>query len=272
MKTNQRVRDIIVKWYKALPFDSRYDEEFYRALDEVYISPDLCVESYPLEEEDGRKNLLSFLYFSDALCSKYSSLGIDRDIFIDTLEDLVRWTDIWSEIKGELYLGELEWLWHIFTLRIVKLGRLQFCTKVLIEDIESFGLKKGDPVLDVHIPAAGPLDTEECIKSFRLAESFYPRFFPDFKFKCFTCHSWLLDRSIEDLLPTDSNIIRFGRLFEIVKNSPSRAILSYVLRWKITDEQLSNVLTKSSFAERVKQQALAGRTFFAPFGIRGIGI
>ena len=37
MKTNGRVTKIVEKWYKSLPFNKKYDEEFYKALDEIYI-------------------------------------------------------------------------------------------------------------------------------------------------------------------------------------------------------------------------------------------
>lgn len=70
-------------------------------------------------------------------------------------------------------------------------------------------LKKDDPVLAVHIPAIGPMEHSACGKSFEQAVRFFPKHFPEFKFRAFTCGSWLLDPQLEDYLPESSNIVRF---------------------------------------------------------------
>ena len=53
MRTNERVKEIIVKWYKALPFKKEYDAEFYRALDEIYIDEAWRVSDYDKKCENG---------------------------------------------------------------------------------------------------------------------------------------------------------------------------------------------------------------------------
>jgi hypothetical protein len=77
-------------------------------------------------------------------------------------------------------------------------------------------LKKDDPVLAVHIPAAGPLDPEACSSSYRRAFPFFKRAFPRLSPKAFTCTSWLMDNQLTlDYLsreiPPESNIPRFLR-------------------------------------------------------------
>jgi hypothetical protein len=197
----------------------------------------------------------------------YLEKGIPHDMFMDNAYDIVIWTDIWSNLKGELFLGEIDWLWHIFTLRIIKVGRLQYFRRGAKEDAPTKNLKTGDPVLDIHIPARGPLYRDECVKSLELAREFFGKYYPEFDYKCFTCHSWLLDPTTDDILGPDSNIRKFRELFEVVDKSPSRAIYSYVLRWKITDEEIPFAECKSSLAARVKAAAKSGRQFYAGYGV-----
>ena len=72
-------------------------------------------------------------------------------------------------------------------------------------------LRKGDPVVTVHIPATGPMDHAQCGESFRHAVDFYQRHFPELKHRAFTCNSWLLDPQFELLEPPPPNISAFLR-------------------------------------------------------------
>jgi hypothetical protein len=71
----------------------------------------------------------------------------------------------------------------------------------------------GDPALHLHIPDGGPLTPEACDDSFRRALEFFPRHFPDYRYTCFCCTSWLFNTWLETVLPPDSNILRFQREF-----------------------------------------------------------
>ncbi len=267
MKTDIETRRIIEKWYVALGFDKKYDCEFYEALESIPVAPSACVENYDLNETDGKKNLLYFLYFCEKAEKAYTELNVPSDIFLNTVHDIVIWTDTWSKLKGELYLGELDWLQYIFDLSIVRIGRLQYRRAYAKHGAPDFNLEIGDPVLEIHIPADGALDNAACICSIEAAEKFFTEFYPDFKFKCFTCHSWLLDTTLSDILKEGSNILLFQKLYSIVELTPSDAIVSYVLGWKLPLEAVPEVECKSGFALAVKKEILAGRAFNVGLGI-----
>jgi len=72
-------------------------------------------------------------------------------------------------------------------------------------------LRPGVPILAVHIPGGSPLDHEACGESLRRAVEFFSRHFPDRHFKAFQCSSWILDAQLEELLPPESNLVRFQR-------------------------------------------------------------
>jgi len=244
-------KSIIEKWYKKIGFSSSYDKEFYKALDEYEINPDAKIEDYDINCEDGRKNLLYYLYFCEDTEKRYKDSGIPDDVLMDTLEDISRWLDIWSDLKGSMYLGELDWLSYHLKARLFKLGRLQFCFANHYE-IPQRGIKKGDSVIDTHIPAAGPLDAEECRKSFDFAREFFSKYFPDYKWEVFTCHSWLLGEDFAKMLGEDSNIVKFQRMYNIYEQYESDAVLSYVFRWKIKRARVLNAEAKSGFAKKLK--------------------
>ncbi len=72
-------------------------------------------------------------------------------------------------------------------------------------------LTPGDPILEIHIPAGSRMDFDACGESFRMAVDFFPRYFPDRPFKGFCCGSWILNTQLQDMLPPDSNLVRFQR-------------------------------------------------------------
>lgn len=260
------VTKIIEKWYKILEFPKEFDKEFYTALNTVNISDAITIESF-IPSNDGKRNLLSFLYMCENLSKSYKEKKISGGILIDTLKDIVIWNNIWSDIKGELYLGECSWLAKHLSGKLYKLGRLQFCMGYAHIDIPEEDLKKGDMVIEVHIPECGPLDITECEKSIERAKKFFKKYFPGFKYKCFTCHSWLLDDSLREILKPTSNILAFQSLFDIRGREESDAIFKYVFSWNTTREKLLKENALTSFAAKVKELGIKGVKFYENTGI-----
>ncbi len=74
-------------------------------------------------------------------------------------------------------------------------------------------LEKGDPVLDTHIPATGPMGHQACGESHQWAQRFYPSHYPDWAFKAFICSSWLLDPQLQIYLKPTSNVVLYQKEF-----------------------------------------------------------
>ena len=258
--------NIIKKWYDKLNFSDKYDAEFYKALEEIKIE-DVSINQYDISEKDGRKNFLSFLYMCEELSEKYAQKGIPEKILLDTLADLRNWVEIWSELKGGLFLGELSWLRNHFSMNLFKLGRLQFTFGKAECDIDDKDIKTGDNVLCIHISAEGPLLKEECEKSIEMAKEFFAEFYPDYDYKCFTCNSWLMDENLKKLLKPESNILSFQNMFEIYNPVESYAILKYVFKTNTTRENLDLCVATSSFGKRVKEWINEGNMFYMALGV-----
>ena len=260
-------KGVIEGWYKSLGFTPEYDKQFYAALDSISISDAITVERYPKQNDLGKRNLLSYLYLCENLSQSYRDRAIPEKILMDTLYDIVRWTDIWTDLKGELWLGETGWLSRHLSMRLFHIGRLQFCMALSEFDIPSKDIKKGDPVIEIHIPAAGPLYESECRESIEAAREFFAKYYPDYAYKAFTCHSWLLDSSLKDLLPEDSNILKFAALFDIECEEESFEILRYVFKRTTNSKNVKHAYPTSSFAERVKRATLSGAKFHESLGV-----
>jgi hypothetical protein len=71
--------------------------------------------------------------------------------------------------------------------------------------------ESGDNIIEVHIPAGEKMDFEKCVQSYELAKKFYKDYFPEKQLKAFVCESWILDPRLQNILPEESNIVRFQK-------------------------------------------------------------
>lgn len=259
-------KEIIRAWYTRLQFPTAFDAEFDAALSAYTVPEDAKIEDYNIEEKDGKKNLLHFLYFCEEAKRRYAALGIPEEILLATLADIVTYTKHWSGIHSSLVLFELPWLRRHLTARIFRLGRLQFCTGKSECDIPAIGVKKDDPILEVHIPEGEKLSTDACLASFDEARVFFAKYYPDFAFTCFTCHSWLLDETLRKYLSEGSNILAFGNLFTRLHADKSDALLHYIFRWDTTEKNLSEFAPSNAFAARIKAAVESGEEFHETYG------
>lgn len=267
MCTCESTKPIIEKWYKILGFDSKYDAEFYQALDTIPVPATTSIMEYPMDCQDGKRNLLFYLYMCEELERKYAEKGISQKILLDTLWDLVRWCNVWSDIKGELYLGEIAWLSNHMAFKLFRLGRLQFAIQKGNATFEKFGKKNGEVFIGIHIPPTDPLLQDACKASIAMARDFFATYFPEVSYTYFTTNTWLLDDTLKEILPEGSNILQFGDLFEKVYTEKSDDILRYVFGWDITRENYQNCPCKSSLAVKVKKAFDDGKDFYITRGI-----
>lgn len=260
------VRATIETWYKQLEFPAEYDNEFYAYLDTVEIDPEVTAETYE-EDPDGAKNFLTYLYCCEALKRRYEEKGIDLSILYATLQELWLWTRSRTNRAGKLWLADLWWVKKTMTMKLFRLGRLNFCMGEEEHDLPELGLPKGAPIIEVHIPRAPSLKAEDCAASLAQARSFFATYFPDFHYREMTCDSWLLDDRLLEILPPESNILKFQALFDIVLQKPSDETLNYVLGRPTTRETVAEKEATTSLARKVKEYAMNGVEFHEGYGL-----
>ena len=258
---------VIEKWYRALSFPEEYDSEFYKALQNYAIPPEIRIETYPYDTMGGKWDLLAFLYMCEQTEEKYRNKGICLKILLDTLSDIVLWCKEWSRIKGELFLGETGWLANHMSLQLFQIGRLQFCMETVPEEFAHYGMTPGEHYISVHIPAIGPLTVAECMKSFNMAREFFATYFPEVNYTYFSYNSWLLDDTLQAYLPPDSNILQFAKLFSPVAWKESDGLMRYIFGSDTTRENLPACQCSSVFAKKIKDALLADKVFYSVRGL-----
>lgn len=215
--------------------------------------------------------LLLYICFAKYTREKYKAQGIAANIYIDSMLDL-KWKlhecynmhGIWGSFVAF-------WFDRFFALTRFALGRLQFETVEFASDYEKGNdiIRKGETVINIHIPSSGPLLVADCEKSFLLAAEFYKDYFKDKDKVVFQCNSWLLYPKHREFLPKHSNILKFMDMFDIyaINEDPKNADA-----WRIfAVEDTSNLdllPTKTSIQKAYVDWFRSGGTMGGGQGVR----
>ena len=261
------MQQTILKWYKKLNFPKQYDKAFIDLLNSRLDFEWTDIDAYDDKSHTPQENLLAYLYFCERLEKQYNDYGIEDAILLDTLSDLVIWTNVWFSMKKELGLGETQWLKRHLSFRLFRLGRLQFCFGQFEKEYPEISVKQGENVVEVHIPADGKLFPEECIRSFANATRFFGKYFPSYEYRFYSCHSWLLDENLQSVLGERANVCRFGARFQKIDKDVSDAILQYVFGWGATRKNLFEYSADTVLAKFLKKEVESGTLFYRVFGV-----
>lgn len=145
---------------------------------------------------------------------RYDEQGISEEIFMRTFHDMYcKWKEC-LDVYGVdgIFVGF--WYDGFFDLTRFALGRLQYELIPYEEEtpyvLNGKEIKKGDLVINMHIPSEGPLTEDSIEDSLRQARDFFPGY------DVFVMDSWLLDPDLMKCLP-DGNIRKFTSRFDIVR-------------------------------------------------------
>jgi hypothetical protein len=128
-------------------------------------------------------------------------------------------------VNGSGYLtgtnGDYSGVWkteNFVEKGIIKANQINMETGTLERNLASFSqndlellLKKGSPVLNLHIPEGAPLTPAFIDDSLARASTFFAN--QDIRFEACICDSWLLDPKLLDFLPKEGNICSFMSRF-----------------------------------------------------------
>ncbi len=124
-------------------------------------------------------------------------------------------------------------------------------------------ISPGDSVVALHIPAKCDLSKEALDKSFDDARIFLKTYFPDYDYKAFTCHSWLLDPQLEDLLGDNSNIVRFGKRFQrITRKSAGTDVFYFVFLKPFGVTDISNITPSTRLEKALCDHFAQGKRIY----------
>lgn len=176
-----------------------------------YDNHDLFYERVNAMKGYRQLYLYLYLHFAYDAYSEYEQQGIAKKIYFDTFHDIVIWAFNCKRDYGEIGIEQYDWLRRHIKLELFQLGRLQYeIVKPKGDTILNDRLvKANERVLNLHIPQGDPLSIEKCRMSFKQASEFFEDYIE------ITCHSWLLSPQLQELLPEESNILQFQKLFHV---------------------------------------------------------
>ena len=215
--------------------------------------------------EDDLLPLFILGYYTDLPLKLHRERGIPHEITVACLKDVNLWIDNYRKTYGTVGLKEYDWERYHWRAEIFRIGRLQFRPLKARATTPS-----GIDELEVHVPQGEPLTPEACEKSFAMAKEFFAKYYPELSFDYFVCSSWLLSPQIPEIMPEDSNLTRFCRLWTIhtVKDKPSTAVLSRVFGFTKTYDDLPNLPEDTSMQRRTKAFLMNGGVFYDAAGYR----
>ncbi|HEU5215199.1 MAG TPA: hypothetical protein VFU30_06640 [Gaiellaceae bacterium] len=179
--------------------------------------------------------------------AKHRALGLtDAESWV-TLRDILRA----HEVRGEEPFSDVSWIEVVWSGRLAELGRLQF---------ES----RADGMLAVHIPESGPLAPAACDASFARAQAVFP------DHRVASCHSWLLDPALAEVLPHNSNIVRFQQRFELRDHGDEANddVLRFVFH--TADPDLDKLTPRTTLGRALVERMRGGGTWRAPTGVTSL--
>ena len=212
MLSNTESESIYTK-YVAL-YEENVNLNYGEMLSEIDKAAELVgVHKYSAE-------LLIFISLAKHLRELYKEKEIPDRIWFDSMCDL-KWK-LWEckAVKGMWGSFVAIWFPRFFNLTRFALGRLQFEVVEFDGEYQKDGktLKKGDKVINVHIPRTlTPLTKESRDDAYAQAAEF----FKDMTYGtpiAFVCSSWLLYPEAEKILPPHSNIRGFMADYDIIRS------------------------------------------------------
>ena len=146
---------------------------------------------------------------------------LGEEIYRETSADILYKTAECVESYGVVGISTLPWYEGLLRGLTISIGRLQYrLVKFRLEAYEGHGLslKRGDPVVTIHIPSSGPLTEESCLDSYRRAHAHFASEFSG-GIVPFVCHSWMLYERNREFFPEGGNLMRFMGDFEVLENT-----------------------------------------------------
>lgn len=219
-------------------FFEKIDPAFFdRIFQADTFDPEEIRKAFP-GEEYRRFMLIMAVAGWPRMVAHYKKMNFTPQMLEDIKPDLGLWLDKFMADCGiaGLDMRIYGWTKALRNGSILQFGRLQcnydhaFYGKVAcfrdadgavrLEPCEEHNDKAlfsfGDPSINLHIPAAGPLKRELCIDSLRKIVKFFAEYRPDFDYKAVVCYSWILDPVFTKIMKS-TNLADFQRLGHIFR-------------------------------------------------------
>ena len=124
-------------------------------------------------------------------------------------------------------------------------------------------LETGDPVIRLHIPPVGKMTPEMIDKTLEETKKFAKEHYPDFHYKAFACHSWLVDPQLDEILNKESNIVKFRQHFHsLTRKSGGTDVFNFIFNKPNMNFDIRDLPEDSSLQRALKQHYLSGKAIY----------
>ena len=121
-------------------------------------------------------------------------------------------------------------------------------------------IRKGHPVISVHIPQGEKLTPQAAAHSLEKGKSFWGDELP------YLCHSWLLYPGLKEVLSQTSNILQFQNYFQIVDIDFAEKEAEWRIFGKV-EENPEKYPENTTLQKRAKQYLLSGKKLGNGLGV-----
>ena len=120
--------------------------------------------------------------------------------------------------------------------------------------------------MSVHVPELGKLLPELVDDAFARAEEFFARYYPEWQYPAYVCSSWLLDKDLAQLLPQESNIMRFQSRFRIAMSLVHTSSLYWYVFGMQKSVPLTELKPQNAFQQKMLDFVKAGNILYSGNG------
>ena len=242
---------------------------------EEYDYPKMTALAKELSEKYNVHLFCVYLFILTILVPRlkdfYKRTGVSDKIAYDTILGIYykyKWTYGIFKVDGVRGWG---WAKLIFSGKTYRLGRFEYeISEFLFDEYQKDGnvIKKGEPVLNIHIPdTKEPITKEIRQESYNLAKEFFRERFNN-KPIPFVCFSWMTCPYNEQLMSPTSNVLDFMRDFEIIKvedfedfNEVSPFVFNSV------HVEIDTMPQETSLQRNIKKYLLEGKKLGRGYGV-----
>lgn len=177
----------------------------------------------------------------------YREKGISEEVYRATMACFARFVGEHKVSYGIYGFDRAFWTPRQLSMQLFRLGELEY-------ELLQEGEKR---LISIHIPSDARMTPQGCRTSYEQAKEFFGQYYPEWAGVDYGCNSWLLAPGLKQILPEDSNIIRFQNAFEIVKtDEEDRGFLEWV--YKRMDIPYEELPEETSLQRNMKQFLLRG--------------
>lgn len=128
-------------------------------------------------------------------------------------------------------------------------------------------LENNDAIINVHIPEDSQgLEPKLCEESYARAREVFTKCYPEFKYKAFTCFSWLMDPQLKEILNSTSKIISFQEKYmRFPRVSLGNEMFYFIFRKEF--ENYNEMSENTSLERALKKHYLNGKKIYSFGGV-----